>query len=59
VVTDTIERFTATGIKLSIRSRTPRRHHRHRDGIGPAPIRRGNRVGRRGGCGPVPGPTRA
>ena len=40
VVTDTIERFTKTGIKLSSGDELRGRHHRHRNGIEHAVVRR-------------------
>ena len=40
VVTDTIERFTPTGIKLTSGERARRRHHRHRNGFEHAAVRR-------------------
>ena len=43
VVTDTIERFTKTGIKLSSGEELRRRHHRHRNGFEHAAVRRRRR----------------
>ena len=40
VVTDTIERFTETGIKLSSGEEIDGRHHRHRNGFEHAVVRR-------------------
>ena len=40
VVTDTIETFTETGIKLTVGERARRRHHRHRNGTQHAAARR-------------------
>ena len=39
VVTDTIDRFTETGIKLGSGARPARRHHHHRNGFEPAAVR--------------------
>ncbi len=39
VVTDTIDRFTETGIKLGSGARAGGRHHRHRNGFEPAAVR--------------------
>ena len=50
VVTDTIERFTKTGIKLASGEELRGRHHRHRNGFEPAAVRRrGDPAQRRAG----------